>query len=275
MPRKLLLALACSLAVAAAAQPTWRFPIAFEDGAGARDTIWMVYDTTATLGSNPWPGPNVDTLLGEGQVNVDDGLFHVFLTNAVGDTTQTNAYPYSVFPSFEGTIIDGMNWTPPMTITWDTSLFHASYLPYGQGNFGVAFMEGLAFSGYPNNPNLQFGQYDMLISDSITVDFLSDYLFQFGILFGADDGVGIRMKSANDSVLSFWPNPAQTVLNIQTASKLDLIQIMDLSGRIVRSITVTKNNGSVDIASLSSGTYILLARSPQNQIYHGKFQKVD
>ena len=52
-----------ALSLTTIAQPTWRFHLAFEDGTGARDTIWMVYDTTATLGSNPWPGPNVDTLL--------------------------------------------------------------------------------------------------------------------------------------------------------------------------------------------------------------------
>ncbi|MBK7287391.1 MAG: hypothetical protein IPI95_09950 [Flavobacteriales bacterium] len=134
-----------ALSLTTIAQPTWRFHLAFEDGTGARDTIWMVYDTTATLGSNPWPGPNVDTLLGEGPVDVDDGLFHVFRTNAIGDTTNTNAYPYSQYPNFDGTSIDAINWTPPMTITWDTSLFHAPYLPYAQGHFGIALMDGIAF----------------------------------------------------------------------------------------------------------------------------------
>ncbi len=111
--RHLILLLALALACTTTAQPTWRFHLAFEDGTGARDTIWMVYDTSATLGSNPWPGPNVDTLLGEGPVNLDDGIFHVFRTNAHGDTTQTNAFPYSQFPNFDGTIIDAINWPPP------------------------------------------------------------------------------------------------------------------------------------------------------------------
>ena len=61
MCRNLLLALACSLAVAAAAQPTWRFHLAFEDGTGARDTIWFVFDTTATNSAGM-----VDEHLGEG-----------------------------------------------------------------------------------------------------------------------------------------------------------------------------------------------------------------
>ncbi|MBK8500073.1 MAG: hypothetical protein IPL52_14935 [Flavobacteriales bacterium] len=165
--RNFLLGLTLLASAVCMAQPTWRFHLAFEDGSGARDTIWMVYDTAA---HTDW-GPNVDTLLGEGRVELDPTLFNVWLINAVNDTTKTRAYPYSVFPDFDGTIIDAMNWVPPMTITWDTSLFHAPYLPYVQGSFGIAIMDGLAFSAYNNHPELGFGIYDMLISDSLTVDF--------------------------------------------------------------------------------------------------------
>ncbi|MEI2419331.1 hypothetical protein V6O07_03590, partial [Arthrospira platensis SPKY2] len=31
------------------AQPQWRFHLAFEDAIGAKDTIWFVYDTTASI----------------------------------------------------------------------------------------------------------------------------------------------------------------------------------------------------------------------------------
>jgi hypothetical protein len=55
----ILLALACTLAVAATAQPTWRFHLAFEDGTGAKDTIWFVFDTTATIWL-PEPGFSID-----------------------------------------------------------------------------------------------------------------------------------------------------------------------------------------------------------------------
>jgi hypothetical protein len=259
----------------ACAQPEWRFHLAFEDGTGAKDTIWMVYDLTATLGTNPWPGPNVDTLLGEGPVNVNDGLFHVFLTNALGDTTNTNAYPYSAYPIFDGTIIDAMNWIPPMTITWDTSLFHAPYLPYVQGSIGLAVMDGLAFSAYSNHPELGFGVYDMLLDDSLTIDFLSDFLFQFGVGFGADDHVNTPWMRSNGRALSIWPTPARAELHLRSTSVLDDLLIMDLSGRIVRSLPWSESAGTIPIADLASGTYLLRARSRQNQLYHVQFQKVD
>jgi hypothetical protein len=268
------LALACTLGVVATAQPTWRFHLAFEDGTGARDTIWMLYDTTATLGSDPWPGPNVDTLLGEGPLNIDDGAFHVFRTNAIGDTTNTNAYPYSWYPILDGTIINAINWTPPMTITWDTSMFHAPYLPYDQGEFGVATMDGLAFSAYMNNPDFEFGRYDMLISDSLTVSVLTDYLFPFGIYFGPDDHVGLG-SIARSPPLAIYPNPARTTLYMRTNGRPDHGTILDLTGQVVRECHNLPDNGAVDIAGLSPGNYLLLMHTPQNQVYHGIFQKVD
>ncbi|MBK8500075.1 MAG: hypothetical protein IPL52_14945 [Flavobacteriales bacterium] len=257
------------------AQQQWRFHLAFEDGTGARDTIWMVYDVSATLGTVPWPGPNVDTLLGEGPVNVNDGLFHVFRMNAVGDTTQTNAYPYSQFPNFDGTIIDAMNWVPPMTITWDTSLFHAPYLPYVQGSFGIATMGGLAFSAYNNHPELGFDIYDMLISDSITVDFLWDYLFQFGVGFGADDGLGISHDTASNQSLMLTPNPVHDDLRIRCKEPLIDLMVMDQLGRRVLSTQDPAAPTPVDVRLLRPGLYHVRAVAPNHHVYHGTFEKVD
>ncbi|MFZ1616522.1 MAG: hypothetical protein WAT41_04125, partial [Flavobacteriales bacterium] len=232
MARTFLLALICTLTLTASAQPTWRFHLAFEDGTGARDTIWMVYDITATTGTFPYPGPNVDTLLGEGPVMVNDGLFHVFLTNALGDTTRTNAYPYSVYPSFDGTIIDAIHWIPPMTISWDTALFHASYLPYAQGSFGVAFMDGIAFSQF--DTGLGFGQFNMLTNDSVTIDFLSDYLFQIPVIFGPSDDTRILETSAVNGGLHIWPNPVHDKVWIAPSyGTMKAISICDIAGRLI------------------------------------------
>jgi hypothetical protein len=266
------LALACSLAVAATAQPTWRFHLAFEDGTGARDTIWMIYDTAATVGSDFQP--QVDYALGEGAAPIDHRTFNVFTWNWDGDTTKTHAYPYTEFPILDGTIVDAINWTPPMTITWDTSMFHAPYLPYDQGEFGVATMDGLAFSAYMNNPDFEFGRYDMLISDSLTVSVLTDYLFPFGIYFGPDDHVGLG-SIARSPPLAIYPNPARTTLYMRTNGRPDHGTILDLTGQVVRECHNLPDNGAVDIAGLSPGNYLLLMHTPQNQVYHGIFQKVD
>lgn len=53
------------------AQPQWKFHIAFEDATGARDTIFLIWDSTAT-----W---EMDTLLGEIPMNFDTNIFQVYM----------------------------------------------------------------------------------------------------------------------------------------------------------------------------------------------------
>jgi hypothetical protein len=268
------LALTCTLAVAATAQPTWRFHLAFEDGTGARDTIWMLYDTTAQLFYNI-NQPLVDTALREGPIFINDSDFHVFLQNALFDTTQTNALPYTIYPVHEGSIVNAINWTPPMTITWDTSLFHAPYLPYDQGVFGVATMDGLAFSAYMNNPDFEFGRYDMLLSDSITVDFLWEYLFSFAVGFGPYDGVGVTPAAPADHRSLLYPVPATSCLWIRSKEPMVEVKVYDAMGRIVLQEKNQVPDRPLNVALLPHGTYYLLMHTPQNQVNHGIFQKVD
>jgi hypothetical protein len=267
------LALACSLAVAATAQPTWRFHLAFEDGTGARDTIWMIYDTAATVGSDFQP--QVDYALGEGAAPIDHRTFNVFTWNWDGDTTKTHAYPYTEFPILDGTIVDAINWTPPMTITWDTSMFHAPYLPYDQGEFGVATMDGLAFSAYMNNPDFEFGRYDMLLSDSITVDFLWEYLFSFAVGFGPYDGVGVTPAATADHRSLLYPVPATSHVWIRSKEPMVEVQVYDAMGRMVLQEKNQAPDRPLNVEPLPHGTYYLRMHTPQNQVYHGIFQKVD
>ncbi len=269
MPRILLLALACSLAVAAAAQPTWRFHLAFEDGTGARDTLWLVYDISATVGSDF--DPQVDYALGEGVAQIDHNTFNVFTWNWDGDSTKTHAYPYTEFPNFDGTIIDAINWTPPMTITWDTSLFYASYLPYAQGHLGIAIMDGLAFSQFDHG--MGFGVFNMLSENSVTIDFLWDYLFTFSVYFGPVDDTGIHAESAPKG-LKVWPNPAQELIQLElSGNEMGKVSVSDLAGRRVMEMEQVPGNGVLDISSLGPGTYVISILTNQIPIYHAKFEK--
>ena len=272
----ILLALACTFAVAATAQPTWRFHLAFEDGTGAKDTLWFIYDTTVVQTQSHWPVDIADYELSRVDLDYGDGEFHVFTINDLIDSTNLMASPYTWFPIFEtGSSINAINWTPPMTITWDTSLFHAPYLPYDQGEFGVATMDGLAFSAYMNNPDLEFGRYDMLLSDSITVDFLWEYLFSFAVGFGPDDGVGVGSAAPEEDGISLFPDPASSCLWIRSKEPLVQVQVYDAMGRMVLQETNHAADRPLNVALLPHGTYYLRMHTPQNQVYHGIFQKVD
>ena len=231
----------------------------------------MVYDTTATFGSDFLPV--VDTTLGEGRIQMDLDGFNVWMWNWDLDSTKTIAFPYSSYPIFDATIINAFNWTPPMTIRWDTSLFHVPYLPFEQGDVGIAIMDCLAFFAISNHPEL--GAYDMLIDDSVTVDQFSEYLFPFSVYFGADDHVDISTLGPHGSALSFSPNPAKTFIHVQTDAKFQEIYVLDLVGRVLMTIHAQDVSQNIDISMITPGIYILSARTPQNQTYHGTFQKID
>ena len=72
--------------------------------------------------------------------------------------------------------------------------------------------------------------------------------------------------------LKLYPNPAKSILQLQTATNasLDKITITDLTGKVI--ITQTTNTAQINIEPLASGMYILEATSGEEK-YCSKFVK--
>ena len=95
---------------------------------------------------------------------------------------------------------------------------------------------------------------------------------------GADYWVvklGPELMATNDfdlQELLIFPNPAKSILQLQTASKLilDKITISDLTGKIF--LTQTTDIAKINVDSLASGMYILMANSGEHK-YSSKFIK--
>lgn len=251
------------------AQPTWRFHLAFENGDGARDTIWLVYDTTATLPADPWPGPNVDTALGESGTVIDYDSFNVWMINAEADSTATNAIPYSWFPIHGGSIVDGINWVAPITIRWDTALFHSPYLPT-YDTIGVAKMGGTYFFFNNNDPWLQ--AFNMLLTDSVVVDVDAEFLFPFGVYFGADDGIGINEVGAGGSMVAA-PNPTEGLVHISGAGVVRSVIVRDAMGRKLLDVLLLSGYEAVDVSAFADGIYLLTMNDHQNRQHHATMIK--
>lgn len=160
-----------------------------------------------------------------------------------------------------------------MTITWDTSLFHASYLPYAQGDFGIAIMDGLAFSQFGQSG--QFGVFNMLIDDSVTIDFLWDYLFTFSIYFGPVDDTGISGPEETGESLGIWPNPATDKIWLRPAlGHATDISITDITGRRLFHQSDFPPSDALDISMLPPGRYFIRILTNQNHIHQGNFEKI-
>jgi hypothetical protein len=81
------------------------------------------------------------------------------------------------------------------------------------------------------------------------------------------DGVGGVSKLAfesnditsinNENPIHLYPNPVQNALSIHFSGKSGILQIYDISGKLLLQKPLTENEGSVDFSGLESGIYIV------------------
>lgn len=267
MLRHLLLALASALAVAATAQPTWRFHLAFEDGTGARDTLWFIWDTTATIF---YGEATLDHDLGETPVDLDHSEFNIWMGCGFPYQLQTDAQPYSgpgvSYPWFYSFQICGENITSPLIMRWDTSLFNAPFLPEP---VRYAAMNGEYFFWHPDGYFPDFPD-DYIIPDQVwflmgrdSVVFQgveSDPPFPMYLILG-DWENHLSIQESRNGELGLTVNNGR--LMIESNSRISDILITDAAGRMVfNKHTEPSDHIMIDIPDLPPGFYVVVASNP-------------
>jgi len=249
------------------AQQQWKFHLAFEDATGAKDTIWMIWDTTAT---GPW---TPDTLLGEGAVSFDYSVFNVWIYNYQNDSTKTCAFPYVYYPSHE-VEVRAFNYQYPISVSWDTALFHAQYLPYIQGVINIARIDNDYFFGNNNDPPLQ--AFNMLLDNHVVApyfNFGSQTHFPMTFTF-YDGGVGVAKYFENGKDYTAYPNPFSEAINISAKEKIKSIELFSSDGSSKYSKYFEKpiilNNYIVKVTDLPIGLYYLKIVNHQNHTFYEK-----
>ncbi|PIY31321.1 MAG: hypothetical protein COZ08_09050 [Bacteroidetes bacterium CG_4_10_14_3_um_filter_42_6] len=234
------------------AQPQWKFHVAFEDATSAKDTIWFIWDTTATL-------YGIDTTLGEGNPHMDYNKFNVWtLTWAAYpndyDTTKVVAHPFD--DSF-GSTIEAINFELPITITWDSAMLHADWLPPSPvGWINYARIDNDYFFFYNNNGLAH--QYDMTLSDLVIAPnegnndpwAWQDWVhFPMDIFLIQDPTLGVENNSfETKNIIVTFPNPfiknTSIEFYLENKSYVEL-SVFDLQGKKIRSlINQTLNSGN-------------------------------
>lgn len=66
---------------------------------------------------------------------------------------------------------------------------------------------------------------------------------------------------AASTSFAVYPNPANEVLNVRSASQVSLIEVMDLNGKVLKSQSF---NAPIDVKELSSGIYLIKVTSADN-----------
>ena len=62
---------------------------------------------------------------------------------------------------------------------------------------------------------------------------------------------------SNYSNISIYPNPTDGFVSVNTSSNISKFEIIDISGKILKSESVNNNNFSTDISNFSNGIYLL------------------
>jgi len=253
------------------AQPQWRFHLAFEDATGAKDTLWFIYDITATVytGNQDW-----DSHLGEGPVNNEPDVFAVWAWNGSfpGLGLKVIAQPYSEFPQGRIDAINASNYTPPLIVRWDTSLFHAPFLPSTPTNY-------IRYAGLFNYYFWMSGEanwgtegFDMMLVDSVVVGpalvewfFTSSYM-----IFGYADWTGTGMDEHFLPSLDIFPNPTKGRMVLSAPEPLTEVLVLDALGRaVLRVAPPSMGPVELDVSTLPAGSYFVHARGRAG-MYRGK-----
>jgi serine/threonine protein kinase len=103
-------------------------------------------------------------------------------------------------------------------------------------------------------------------NDDTNTNGLPDYL-EFGVALGVQN-------NSFDNLISLYPNPAITVLNIENASTLtiDAVAIYSINGSLLREINNQQNLETISVADLASGIYFVKIKS-NDKVITKKFIK--
>jgi hypothetical protein len=255
------------------AQQPWRFHIAFEDGTGQRDTLWMVFDNSATGG--------IDYQLGEGTTQFDSTEFNVFMLSFDTIYTKVRAYPYSMYPYMTTGSIYSINYSYPVIIRWDTALFHAPYLPtsppmnyaivLGDYQFAVFGIDTTS----PYLHNVFMFSKDSLFCPEDTSGPNTIPLFGFGCLgfrLGYDAYLSINKETVHS--ISSFPNPVLGKISFTGNEYIKLYAIYNIQGsklfekRLASVIPISQL--TIDASDLPSGIYIIKLITQLNKTHHEK-----
>jgi len=231
----------------------WPFYIAFEDAIGAKDTIWMVFDTSAT----EWG--DLDPHLGEiPQIVIDSSLFRVWVYRDHElneyNTNARNIISYS----FNQISIYAANYELPIIARWDSSLFAAGVLYEYGDRVNWAVFDNEYFFGVNNGWGHEF---ELLLDNHAEMpDFWWGSGNHFPLWVNIQRGPypPLAVDKINDSEFSIYPNPTNSEILISFSKVTNAnLRIYNANGMFVKTDEVVGDQKRIDLRGLATGLYFV------------------
>lgn len=220
-------------------QPQFKFWLAFEDSIGAKDTLWVVFDSSATN----W----IDSALGELPIQFDSTKFQVYTS---ADGIPVNLIAINTMKKEISASIFSQNYHLPITVRWDSSLLRNNDLPW-DGVYG--YLENhYIFS------NIQFTPYRFAGLDKFnSIELIP---FQQGGGMGSHFPLGLKITEENiyqvsvnqltkSNSINIYPNPTNSFIRINT-NGLITYQVYNSVGKIL----LTGSNKLIDLTQINQLT---------------------
>lgn len=256
---------------AAQTSPEWSIYFAFEDATQAKDTVWIVWHDSASVTS-------MDQEYGEVPVDLDSTNFNVWFYQFDGIPFDHFVKQFNGHSNIE---IYANNHVLPITMTWDSSLFHSNVL-YEVLGYGVNYarLDNEYFWGVFNNPFIA-NMFDMLITDHAEMPWFwwgshDHFPLMVYIKTGEQDNE-VSVDVVWQTNLEIYPNPASDRLYVKSEEPLRAVKIYDLSGRIVEKSDLFRSYGedvSIDLSSIhAAGMYFVSFELSDGRMGVKKFLK--
>ena len=236
-----------------AQEPQFKFHLAFEDATGAKDTIWFIWDSTATS--------NYDTIFGEYPQDLTSNNFHVYMKYNQTDSLKVKAIP--VNDDLQGMQLLAQNYVYPIILRWDSALLVTNNLPF---TINEAILGNDWFFTQANDPNFS-GAFCLMHGDSVVMpSFNWGSQDHFPLLFGIgynpniQGHVGVGEYSFLPDDVDVYPNPTNSSFMVsfknQEFNKKQLT-IVDISGKKVYELVTNKDKEVIDLGTYPKGVYFL------------------
>lgn len=195
-------------------------------------------------------------------------------------------YSYASASWVSGTVLNPDNWliTPTLaipsngaTLKWYVAAQDADYPDEyyevkistngsSLSNFTTVFSETLSTDQWEERTvNLPYGGQNLNIAFVHTNS--SDVFMMKIDNISVTPGVGINEVEDN---ISIYPNPANNVLNVNASSNINKVEVYNMLGQNVMTVSVNDTNASINTSNLTQGMYMLKLHT-DNGVVNQKF----
>jgi subtilisin-like proprotein convertase family protein len=119
------------------------------------------------------------------------------------------------------------------------------------------------------NGESSMGTWTLTLTDGFPTD--DGFLTSWGIEYCGVDGKSLATENFDSSLIQVYPNPAKNRITVkfEDTQALDVV-VFDLLGRKVLSTSLEYSGKTIDVSSLSSGTYIMQLIDDENRTFNKK-----